>query len=326
MMCCYYPTTTVAIDDDIDFLGILTKHMGIAKCIPYSHPDEAVNKLQNQKPFERILNRVIKSTHQSENSETSSDNHAILFNMRGLHEEIYNKNRYNDVSVMIIDYYMDTMSGIEVCEALKDHPAKKILLTGGADKERIAIDAFNNGIIHRFINKKDADFPNRLKQAVSTLKEEYFLDLNSILLPHVNTMPRNQYQYPQFINFMRNMLDQFEAVEHYMVDTIGTSIMLNAQGEPTWLVLKHESEMEAYTQIARDLEASQHLLDKLANRSHIPFFFTEKDYQQPTSEWEGLLYSAQSLPGLKTYYAICKNEQQYIDTNRIFSYNQLMNQ
>ena len=86
--------------------------------------------------------------------------------MRGLHEEIYNKDRFNDVSVIIVDYYMDEMNGIEVCETLSKHPAKKILLTGGADKENIAIDAFNKGIIHRFINKTDPDFPSQIRQAI----------------------------------------------------------------------------------------------------------------------------------------------------------------
>lgn len=321
MMCCYYPTTTVAIDDDTDFLRILTQHLGIIDCIPYSSPKKVINALASQNPFQRIQSRILKKNTTAELSE-SPEEHTVLFNMRGLHEEIYNQDRFRDVSVLIVDYYMEGISGIDVCEALSNHPAKKILLTGSADKEKVAIEAFNKGIIDRFISKSDANFPTRLKQAIAVLKDAYFRDLSSNLLPHIATMPMNLYQYPSYINFMRNIQEQFDAIEYFMLDTIGTSLMLDTEGKPTWLILKHESDMNNYEKLAQDQEAPQYYIDGIAKRTLIPFFFSEEDYQQPISEWKRFFYPAQVLPGKNDYYyAICNEDRgNHISKDEIISY------
>jgi len=61
MMCCYYPTTTVAIDDDSQFLEILTQHSGISNCIGYTNPESIITSLNLQKPFQRMQSRLLKT-------------------------------------------------------------------------------------------------------------------------------------------------------------------------------------------------------------------------------------------------------------------------
>jgi len=283
-MACYYPTMTVAIDDDVDFLGILTQHMGIPDCLPYSSPANAIQALSKNNPFQRIRSRVVKEAPIAEESESAPEDHAIVFNIRSLHEEIYNGNRFHDVSVLIIDYYMDDMSGIEVCEALSHHPAKKILLTGGADKEKLAIEAFNKGIIHRFISKSDMQFPTKLKQAIHVLKEAYFRDLTTTLLPHISTISKTISQYPPYINFIQNVLAQFNAIEYYMVETTGSYLMLDANGNTCWLILKDETEMKNFEKLAYEMEAPKHLIKGISERSLMPFFLSDDDYQRRKHE------------------------------------------
>jgi len=314
-MCCYYPTTTVAIDDDTDFLGILTQHLGITDCIPYSSPKKAIATLRSQRPFKRIQSRVLKATTAHENNKSPED-HAVRFNLHGLHEEIYNKDRFQDVSVIIVDYHMGDVSGIDVCEALTNHPAKKILLTGGTDKETIAIEAFNKGIIHRFINKSDVNFPIKLKQAISVLKEAYFRDLSSSVLP------KSVDFHPSLVNFSRSIQDQHEAIEYYMLDPLGSTLMLDASGEAAWIVIEHKSDMMNLEVLANDQEAPGHLIQDIANGSIMPFFFSENDYQTDASEWEKICYPAQALPGVKDYYyATWKGHKNHIDQSKIVSYN-----
>lgn len=317
MMCCYYPTTTVAIDDDTDFLGILTQHLGITDCLPYSSPITAINTLNPQQPFKRIQSRILKAITPSENGEFPEDQ-TIHFNLRNLHEEIYNKDRFKDVSVIIVDYHMGDVSGIDVCEALSHHPARKILLTGVADKETIALEAFNKGIIHRFINKSDANFPTKLKQAISVLKEAYFRDLTSSLFPQ----SMNLNIHPSFVNYSRNLYDQYEAIEYYLIDSIGSTLMLDANGNAAWLLIKHKSDMMSLEELARIQEAPNYLIQSITNTSLIPFFFSDNDYQTQASEWEKICYPAQVLPGVKDYYyATWKGQQNHIEQNKIFPYN-----
>jgi len=51
-MCCYYPTTIAAIDDDINLLKILTQHFGNTNCLAFSSPKTAIEIFSKQQPFQ----------------------------------------------------------------------------------------------------------------------------------------------------------------------------------------------------------------------------------------------------------------------------------
>lgn len=99
MMSCYYPTTTIAIDDDADFLEMLTKHLGITDCIPHLSPKKAIASLNNDKAFQRIQARIFKPTTTPGDISSFPEDYAVLVRSRGIHEEIYNIDRFHDVSV-----------------------------------------------------------------------------------------------------------------------------------------------------------------------------------------------------------------------------------
>jgi CheY-like chemotaxis protein len=46
--------------------------------------------------------------------------------------------------VLVVDYSMPQMNGVEVCEALRHLPCKKILFTGAAD-EKVAVERLQSG-------------------------------------------------------------------------------------------------------------------------------------------------------------------------------------
>jgi len=219
-----------------------------------------------------------------DDTQSMDEDVAFHINMRALHEEIYSKDRFLDVSVLIVDYYMDEISGIEVCEKLSKHPAKKILLTGGTDKEKIAIEAFNKGIIHRFINKSDPNFTTQLKQAIALLKEAYFRDLASTIYPYIPQKNARLLQNPAYVNFVKNLQEQFNSVEYYLLDNTGSSLFLNGEGVPMWLVVKHKSEMDNYVNVAQEQDADENLIKALNKREIMPFFFANEDYQHPVSK------------------------------------------
>lgn len=321
MMYCYYPTTIVAIDDDADFLKTTTQHLEVTDCIAYSSPKKALTSLKNQHAFQRIQARILKTTAVPEESHSLPDDYALLVNMRKLHEEIYSDERFNDVSVLIVDYYMDDISGIDFCESLAEHPAKKILLTGGRDKEKIAIEAFNKGIIHRFINKADPNFVSQLRQAVTTLKEAYFRDLTLTLLPYLSSSG-TILQNPVYINLVKNLQEQFKTIEHYLLDISGSSLFLDAKATPHWLVIKNETELNNYKKIAQEQDIDSGFIRALNQNQKIPFFFLDEDYQHAVNKWDKFLYTAHPLPGIKNfYYAIIEGHiRSNLDKEKIIHY------
>ena len=64
----------------------------------------------------------------------------------GIHKVIYDSKRFAMKTVVVVDYSMPNMNGLEVCKALEDLPLKFIMLTGKAEPET-AIEAFNDGLI-----------------------------------------------------------------------------------------------------------------------------------------------------------------------------------
>ncbi len=306
MMCCYYPTTTAIIDDDTDFLMMMTRHLGINDCLPFSSPDLAVNSIKNQNPYARVSSRIVKKTFvPAEMISECPEDYAVVMNMRGLHQEIYNEDRFRDISVIVVDYHMGDLNGIDVCESLAAHPAKKILLTGGPDKEKVAIDAFNRGIIHRFINKSDANFPAKLKQAIASLKDAYFRDLTSALVLTSPEAGTTILQNPTYINFLNDLMAQVGAVEYYALDTSGSALLLDNEGVATWFMVKQESELNGYEQIAEDQDVCAEVRMGLRERSVIPFFFSEEDYQCEAEEWGKFVFEAREFPGLGGKYYAC---------------------
>lgn len=324
MMCCYYPTTTVAVDDETDFLGVLTQHLGVKDCIAYTSPIKAIELIKDQNPYERIQSRIIKKTSIShEDIDSSPEDYTVLVNMQGLHEEIYNKDRFKDISVLIVDYNMDELNGIEFCDALAKHPAKKILLTGSADKEKVVIEAFNNSVIHRFISKSDPNFPNKLRQAISVLKDAFFRDLSLRLIPHFPTNSIKTLQNPAYINFINNQHAQFNSVEFYQLDIGGSMLFLDQNGIPTWFIVKSDIEINNYKIIADDQDAGREIIEAFNNRKTLPFFFTNDDYKYPASQWDSFLYPAHQLPGVtEHYYAnIHGHLRNNLTREKIVSYN-----
>lgn len=128
-----YPATTAFIDDDKDFLTAIANAANIDQNVIFTEPNHAVEALLKTDQVNR-LHQAIYQPSSLKQLKYPSNGGLITFDPIRLHEEIYNHNRFKDVAVVIIDYYMNALNGIEVCQKLQDLPAKKILLTGGATK------------------------------------------------------------------------------------------------------------------------------------------------------------------------------------------------
>ncbi len=72
--------------------------------------------------------------------------------------------RFDDLSVLVVDYAMPEMTGIEFCAQFRGHRVKKMLLTGAEERD-VVFDAFNQGIIDHFVAKNDDALVDHLADA-----------------------------------------------------------------------------------------------------------------------------------------------------------------
>ena len=146
---CYHPTTVILIDDEHRYLlGVKSKlNKKKAAYQLYTDPKKALHFLTQEYQPDLFTSRSVLHPE-----EEKSDHRSIEVDVRPIRDELYNPKRFDQVSVIIVDQEMPGLKGLELCRELKNSPIKKLMLTGEVRDEQ-AVQAFNDGIIDKFVNK-----------------------------------------------------------------------------------------------------------------------------------------------------------------------------
>lgn len=318
--CCYFPTSIVAIDDNHNFLDSLSLSLAndfAVQC--YGEPLKILHVLNNEYKSDSFTKRCLLQFEEERTEHRYSD-----LDVRAIHREIYRPQRFNEISLVIVDYAMPDLNGVEFCEQLHDRNIKRIMLTGEAEIE-IGMRAFNNGIIDQFILKSAPNRMSELKQTIKDLQETYFQATSESVVNRLindNICPAIFLNDPSFIHFFNSLRDKNHIAEYYLMSEQGSFLMLDKQGQPSWLAMANEDMMETYYRLADDDNAPKEVVEALKNKQMIPYFHTEDDFHTRPSEWQPYLYPAKVLKGKETYYYACINDPSAYDISRdkILSY------
>lgn len=300
--CYFYPTKTILVDDNPAFLKTLDFALGHQfKCTSFEDPKETLKYIIKQtKQFSPLIKKYVVSDNISEKS--------VTINLPTVHREIYNKNRFEEISVIVVDYAMPNMTGMELCHQIRElikFPIKLIMLTGEADLP-IAVQAFNEGIIDKFILKSKGDYIKEVIEAISILQEKYFYNLSEpiriALQPSAQKLLRKQ----SLIDIFNKIIQGYDFKEFYIIEDSLSTLFIDEQGEnSTCLIIKTESEMETIDDIAiHDRGVSAEIINELEKRKKITFFPDKKSLAKPGESW--IFYQAKPI-GKNCYYAIEKN-------------------
>lgn len=323
--CCYHPTTVVFVDDNRKFLNSLRLELDRknSNFLFYDDPISALQYLNDDYQASPFINRCLLHPEES-----YTDHRNIDINVRAIHEEIYNPDRFNEVSVVVVDYAMPGLNGLELCQQLKKNNYKIILLTGEAD-DKLAIDAFNKGIIQRFIRKDDSKFAFTLNSLIAELQHEYFLELSEIVINGLTKNPDHpvsSLKDPAFVDFFHNFFRNQQLSEYYLMQATGSFLFLDLYGKPSWLVISDDEELTAFASLAEDDDADTTITNALKNRQMLPYFHSDKDFETRPSAWQKYLHPAQKLVGQTVYYYtyITDAKNYDIQSDRIKSYQKFL--
>ncbi len=311
----YHPTNVVFIDDDIYILQDLIMLLGLQKK-PYQVFDDPREGLvymdadTYRQSFMRRLTHVVDD--------------QIGFSRDVFIKELMNPQRYHQVSVLIIDYEMPGMRGLEVCQAMKNPFVKKILLTGVAD-ESIAIEAFNKGLIHQFVCKQSPHLVEHLKQAIDTATEEYFMEIGKIVLKILSDFSQipTALREPGFQAYFDHLLSTQAIEEYYLVEQTGSFMMIDTNQEAYGLLTLTDDLVDVYleTDAAASLSAIQR--EKINQRALIPCYYDP--FTKPHCSIESLanfLYEPTVIKGQnELFYCIFGQGFMPIDTTKVSFFN-----
>lgn len=297
----YFPTTTVFVDDSRPFLENLSLQLAPDSAfVLYDAPAKALEVINGQNQGISFSQECFSRYPYRE--EFSSSSCVIDIDIDKVHHEVYNHNRFGQKSVIVVDYVMPEMSGLEFCRNIQRSGLKKILLTGKAD-EKLAIRAFNEGLIERFITKNDNAALETLNRMIVELQDEYFTEIGA---PLVNMLATGIYGFlrdPEFAKVFQEIKTERGVIEHYICCNPEGILMVNAAGITSLLIVCIEDDMQAHYEISLDQGAPQGLLDALSSRKFIPYFWkTHGHFDSILTDWQSLLHPVQEVDGQRRYF------------------------
>ncbi|GAA4352065.1 response regulator [Variovorax defluvii] len=299
----FFPTTVAFVDDSYDFLSNLSLqlHPTLAYRLLQS-TSEALMLLKSQKLQTEPLINGLFSLYQGRD-EADHDHQVIDISLGLIHRKVHDERRFDQIPVVVVDYDMPQMNGVEFCRQIQNPLIKKILLTGKAD-ERIAVEAFNGGLIDRFIRKQDPNALEILDQAVLEMQAYHFEEMQSMLSDSLSVGLHRFLRDRKLAARFKELCAQYNIVEYYLTCAPDGMLMLDATGASYLLVVQNESQVQSTHEIAYDQGAPEQLLTRLRSGEVIPYFpKTQGIYSSIYKDWRSCLHTATKIEGDDAWYS-----------------------
>jgi len=316
---CFFPTRVLFVDDVPAYLKNLVQILDQdTACYEiYSDPVKVLGYLSKDYKPTPLVDRIVVHSEGLRQNQRS-----IEVNIDAIHQEVYNADRFLEISVLAIDYSMPGLTGSEVCERLKGSPFKKMMLTSEADS-KLAIDLLNRKVVDQFIHKRNPDFTQRVNQAIKKLQKEYFANLTQLI---INSLIYSKdslkcFQENEYLDLFNTLQKESESVEHYLLDNSGSFLFISFQGTPSYFVIRSEGDMKlAEDRIQASANPSIPALEAIRRREKLLFLRSEK---AESPSWELSTYPAKKLltPSGVYYYSYIKEPSAFdLDISRIVSF------
>lgn len=262
-----HPTLTVLIDDSDSFLKSMAFQLDPMLSRKTFHDTSAALAWLRREPVDAAL--PLHANFDTQNLAHDQCNVAVdidrIYHISG------QRQRFAIPSVLVIDYSMPQMNGLEFCQAVRDLPCKKILFTGAAD-EKVAVGAFNRGLIDRYIQKGDADALDALEREIVALQQEFFAQQSETLRDLLVLHNYHFLQDPALAAVVDQLRQRHGFVEHYIFPNPTGILFFDRHGKASLMIIETEKGMRAQYEMARDSDAPPSLLAALQERRVIPYF------------------------------------------------------
>lgn len=318
--CCFFPTTVVSIDDNIEFLKLMQFNLSLRwPCMIFDDPEFALDYLLNDYQNHSFIKNCV-----TRHEEQQINHINVDINLKKIHQQIYNINHFDEISVVVVDYTMPKMNGDKVCTQLKNSQFKIILLTGEIEEQE-AIELFNLGIIHRYIRKDTPNYLNTLKEAINELQYEYFCILSTLVSTQITkkaellgTPYSSSLTDLKFVDFFFDYIKKHHIVEFYLVEESGSMLLVNQDGAVSWLLVKTEGDMEAASEFASFLETKIHTANcnAIINREVLVHYFNEDFEVIDANDWLKVLYPCIEIKGQSSNF-YCSTVTEPLTTHNI---------
>lgn len=296
-----HPTLTVLVDDSDSFLRSLSFQLDPRLASQTFHDTTAALQWLRKEPHAGCVPLHVNFDMHN----LPADQCNVALDLERIYRIGEQRHRFATPSVLVVDYSMPQMNGLEFCEAVAHLPCKKILFTGAAD-EKIAVSAFNRGLIDRYIKKSDDHALDILEIEIAALQQDYFETQSETLRELVLLHNYNFLGDPALARLVQELYASMGFVEHYIFPNPTGILFLDKHGKASLMIIETELGMYAQYEIARDSDAPPSLMDALLERRVLPFF-SDADgdgmYSRRVGDnWHRYCAAPRVCQGRETYY------------------------
>lgn len=262
----FHPTTLVLVDDNESFVHSLVLEMPASIALEgFTHPEDALAFLAEPVGLAPLVDRCF-------SMDRSRESEAIIHLDYGqIEREINYRQRFRRVSAVLVDYAMPSIDGLAFCERMNDPYARRAMLTGVAD-EKLAVQAFNAGLIHRFIPKHQATAIEAVIAFMAELEREYFQQYLGRLQSALAIDPPGFLVDPSMALRVRRLMQQEAVVEYYLVNDPPGFLMLRSDGSVLRMVLLDAEAQQRQLDFARRHGAPAGIINAIASGEVVGLF------------------------------------------------------
>lgn len=295
----FHPTTVVLVDDNEAFLRSLTLELppSIA-CRGFTNPEEALAFLNEPIGLAPLVDRCF----------TLDRSHAtdavIHLDLGAIEQEINHRQRFRRVSVVLVDYAMPSLDGLTFCQRMTDPYARRAMLTGVAD-EKLAVEAFNAGLIHRFIPKHKATAVDAVVAFIAELEREYFDQYLARLRTALAIDPPGFLVDPVLAVKLRRLMTDEQVTEYYLVNDPPGFLMLRSNGSVLRVLLLDAASRQSQMDFVRRHRAPPDIRQGIENGRLVGLFSGDSpdDYFGEPYPWQEKVVPALALQGRELWHA-----------------------
>ena len=315
----HHPTLTVLIDDSQSFLDSIAFRLSpnlVSKSFIDAHAALCwLNQVHEQANYNEPIQVGFDEQTESFSRRCASIDLDLIF------RNVMDSQRFDIPSVLVIDFAMPNMNGIELCRKINHLPCKKILLTGQAD-EKIALEAFNNKLIDRYLKKGDPDSLNSLESVIHSLQHEYFIQQTSTLK---DLLSRHSFAFisdPAMAEIAGQICSRYKFIEYYLFPNPSGILFFDIHGKPTLMVIETLASLTMHKEIAQDQNAPVELIVALQELRLVPFFSDSGGVYRETikDDWLSYCLPPQIYRGREEYYCAFFDLPAHYLQSSIYSY------
>ncbi len=243
---------------------VMPPHMN---SVAFFDPVHALDYINRPQELRSLANRCF-SAHEH------SSRQLFRLDIDQIEQEINIVQRFDRLSVVIVDYSMPAIDGLELCAQIHDPSVGKILLTGVAD-EKMAVEAFNAGIINRFISKSHPEASDQICEYALDMQNAYFRNQAEQVRRTLVLAGPIFLDDPNVAHWVRRLMLRKNFCEYYMVSKPPGLLLLNPAGAIAQLVVLSGNQCDEQANYAELHGAPPSIVQRLRKRSHVGFFLDD---------------------------------------------------